>query len=661
MKEVAEERKNLSNEKLSNFTKDKSTSKSSLRKSASVDFKDASAQDCNSFLLDYVASRTSSIADDIGKCRQESQKNDDQRNKNKIDALTILSQRVDNLQKILTSEIERNETNGNRNIDFILDAMAQVENKQKIIMKDTENETNQKLKLDENKENEELKKKQSLKERERILKQKETILEQKIKELYQREKQLTQQKKIVTVQKNNVNEINSSSTDDIPVRITINVNKEKEKGQPIDKQKNEQIPNDKKWCEILEKPIKKKSNEPKRTSEIISKPLQKTKPIESSSQSTVTAYLSPPEIIPTKLTKMLREKLSISQPVKENSVNPQLLHYITRLLGMTRKSINQLNINSISTVSTPSSSIINISQNQINSISSNSLPDLNAFDEAKLDQLNKFIAGNHSFVVDLNDTIDRATKNDKENQVTQEERVWSEILKRKSKKTRTISKKSQKNDLITKYDDLTANCTKRIIDLDSMISKVREERQKLMENTLSSAGSIVHGQKENVTEYLDFPVPQGQSDTKSDDGTIASLNKSNNNSELKNLNTPSPELTSSSSAAIELLANKSRNLSTSKNYQLGESKDSGVGISRPVTSSDYRDSPELKQQTAPNRNEDSTNENYDFTRNISNSKLSSRIGEIIEAELQRNQNIQNDSNTSSKEKNFKPPPTALNR
>lgn len=657
---------------------------------------DNSSDSCNSFLLEYVTSRTANLTDDIGKIRTD-KSGDGQMNRKKIDALTTLLTRVNQLRKILTAEIDRNETNGKSSIDFIMREMDRVNERQAEIMQD-----NGVTGDDENKEN--VDEKQLMAERERILKLKESQLEEKVRELYLREKRLKSQKQLVTV---NAKQLKATATDGaadevslpdrIPVRIVINVNKD-------DAQVEANVPPGKKWGEIIgangvvtPKELKMHTKTPvvNRTGQVYRKTPAKRKNVDISSPSTtLTAYLSPPDAIETELTKTLRQKgEAANQPdqavntkpvTNAQDLNPQLLHYIVRLLGMTRTSIEQLNVSSMSTVSTPNSSVVNVSLNRkmsISSISSTSWPDqMPVIDDAKWEQLNRFIAENYKFVSSLNDTISR---NEKQVAATRRahdtEPVWNELLTNESqtakppvdqpksimrkKSTKVVETKASeptKNDLITKYDELTANCAKRINDLDQMISKVREEKQKLLENTLSSAGSLVNGNtKENVTEYLDFPQDQRPPLTGGDIGdatvTLQTTTKSADSSagsDPKNETAaPSPEFSSSSGAAIAAIINKTGLLST-RTRQFGESKDSGVGVSRPVTSSDFRDSPELR--TKPS---EPSEKFVPLLHDIPKPKISYRISDIIQSELQLEQSKRSDP----KERNAKLPPAALTR
>lgn len=636
---------------------------------ASVDHSDYSSGSCNSFLLEYVTSRTTNLTNDIDRIRTD-RAGDGQSNRKKADALTALLTKVNGLRKILSAEIDRNATNGKSNIDFVLREMDRVNERQAAIMKN-----------DENKEN--VNGEQLIAERERMLKLKETQLEQKVKELYLREKRLKsqQQQQLVTVNTNSApatataTGANINTVDDIPVRIVINVNKEG----------TDHVPKEQKWGDIIgTKNVAAGQNGHTKTpvvnrsGKVYRKTPAKvaTKPVDISSPSTtLTAYLSPPEAVQTELSKTLHQSAAMNQATNTTAplpnaqnLNPQLLHYIVRLLGMTRTSIEQLNVSSVSTMSTPSSSIVNVSQNRkmsFSSISSTSWPDaMPAIDDAKWEQLNRFIAENYKFISNLNETINKsATGAQSAPREATSEPVWNELLQNeksanikqpksimrkqapKATATATDKEPTTKNDLIVKYDELTANCTKRINDLDQMISKVREEKLKLLENTLSSAGSLVTGTtKENTTEYMDLPHAQRTSKVTlvdSGDATITLQTSSKSaDSTTGTTSAPSPEFSSSSGAAIAAIINKT-GLSTHIR-QFGESKDSGVGGSRPVTSSDFRESPELRPKGSDHF--------VPLLDDIPKSKINYRINDIIQSELQLEQG-----------KRVKLPPAALSR
>lgn len=544
----------------------------------------------HSFLLDYVMARTNNICDDIDRCRIES---DQIPNESRIKALHRLLNKVNSLRRILCEEIK-----GDIDASKVIDEVEAVAREQHKIMDDTLQAKTSKATRE-----------HDLEEREQMLKEKESCIDKKVYELYVREKKMKEQNKklsdeeqIGVVKRTKIVTANGTETltDEIPVKIVINLNKKENSS-------NANRPKDPiKWSDRL-----KRSSESKETTEAVTN-VEKVRQIEKmpvkskavayerrqydeiSQATSITAYLSPPEHMKTQLTKVLQKNnVSIDRGSHQNGLDNDLAQYIIRLLGMSRTSIEQLNMSSVSTVKTPNSSVINISNNQqfISSTSSTplsmsslSFDNQQTMDQNKMQQLAQFLAQYQS------------TPPNRDNRDNREIDVgtWNNILSRKSDHTKSKSEQSDKlesissgphkiaaqqphqSDLISKYDELTANCTKRIIDLDSMISKVREEKQKILENTLSSGGSLITATKENHTEYFDFGGQQQKTDIEGSPTLPLSDSKSTN----------------APSSDFDTTPNEQRHnlLST----RLNGSKDSGVGNSRPVTSSDYRDSPDLR-------------------------------------------------------------------
>lgn len=676
LKEIAEEKQKLMNKELRDviktstvITAPKIQSKTSSSKATSVKSRpksgdinvatnksntsipkqcenDVSSETTHSFLLDYVTERTNHICDDIQRCR----KDNNERSHTKIEALHELLNQVNAFRRILCDEIKQNNGDISRiDTSQIVTEIDKMEEKQHKIMKEKsvpKKKSTSKPNLPQNRE-------QDLKERERLVKIKESCINDKAHELYLREKKMAEQKKqskklavkspkdknasidkVAIVKTNGV-----ESIDEIPVRIVINVNKnEQTNGQYTDV-----VVNDVKWCDKMTKSNQLKENiqsvpvhngsgkvYPKTPAATAKTVAMERKQVDISSQSStsITAYLSPPELIRTHLTDALQKSAILKNANARMNESPQirdteLLHYVIRMLGMSRNSIEQINMSSVSTVKTPNSSVVNVSSNQqfgssatstpISNSSSVSMEQLQSIDKAKLQQLARYLAEN-------NKLASSARKDSKASGGGGSSGVWDDIL---SKKTDPTTSKSDKidiekmkpvkstkpaqiddgpdsddklsrNDLIAKYDELAANCTKRIINLDSMISKVREEKQKLLENTLSSASSLITGQKEHATEYLDYPQPEANQQMQPLNNIMGSPL-----SDSKGTNPPSSDFSSTSGTAETSMPidGRANGLSATKNKLLGESKDSGVGNSRPVTSSDYRDSPDLKQTT----------------------------------------------------------------
>lgn len=578
----------------------------------------------SSMLLDFITTRTSKICDDIDRCRSENGINKSQ---TKIEALHGLLKKVNTLRKILFEEIKQND---NSNVDpkEIISEISKLEEEQNKIM------SGKSPKMQKSK-NSYQDRERTLNEREEILKMKECCIDEKARELYLREKEIQMKKKVVQssndipkgvnenvkVVKNNAETI----IDEIPVKIVINVNK----GDKTNDRSADLVVNDVKWCERLRKTVRateSRQTQPIRTEtgKIYPKmPANKTKsiPIEqkqsdNSSQSTsLTAYMNPPEILQTQLSRALRHA-GISSNFKtqlgSNMNDNEMLHYIIRLLGMSRTSIEQLNLSTVSTVKTPDSSVINISSNQKFIASSTSTPlsissscsveQTESIEKNKLHQLARFLSENRN-----------PTGNaERQGPDSIENTIWNNILSQKKAekptKIQTNNKdksevgltrgttEPEKHDLMTKYDELAANCTERIRNLDSMISKVREEKQKILENTLSSAESLMsQTQKENVTEYMDIP---NLKDVGIDPKCVRNGNLISSPPSEKSTNAPSSDFSSTSGTAADLSSIGNRiNLTVTRNKEFGESKDSGVGVSRPVTSSDFRDSPDLRKDT----------------------------------------------------------------
>lgn len=578
----------------------------------------------SSMLLDFVTTRTSKICDDIDRCRRENGKNKSQ---TKIEALHELLKKVNSLRKILFEEIKQNDNNGIDPKEIIIE-ISKLEEEQNEIMSGKSPQIEKSKNSYQDRE-------RTLSEREEILKMKESCIDEKARELYLREKEIQQKKKVVRTSNGipkGVNETvkivkNDAETviDEIPVKIVINVNK----GDKTNERSTDFVVDDVKWCERLRKPIQateSRQTEPIRTEsgKIYPKtPAIKTKPIpteqrqtDNSSQSTsITAYMNPPELIQTQLSRALRHSgmlPNLKTQIGSNMNDNEILHYIIRLLGMSRTSIEQLNLSTVSTVKTPDSSVINISSNQQFIASSTSTPlsissscsveQTESIERNKLHQLARFLSENGILT----------GNGERNNPDSIENTIWNNILSQKKDeiptKTQSNNKdpseigltnattKPGKHDLMTKYDELAANCTERIRNLDSMISKVREEKQKILENTLSSAESLMsQTQKENVTEYMDIP---NLKDVRINQTSECNGNIISSPSSEKSTNAPSSDFSSTSGTAADLSLNGNRiNLTATRNKEFGESKDSGVGVSRPVTSSDFRDSPDLRQNT----------------------------------------------------------------
>ncbi|XP_058824040.1 uncharacterized protein LOC131684844 [Topomyia yanbarensis] len=371
------------------------------------------------------------------------------------------------------------------------------------------------------------------------------------------------------------------------------------------------------------------------------------------SSTTSTIYRQPPEKIDNRLSKLLRqidqkqstdESVPVPKPQTkkvvpkhqlkkatppaptggQKNMDPSLMQYIVRLLGMSRQSIEQLGVSSSTTISTPHDSVVNVSGNQ------SSIEEDMAKDQSRLDKLRRFIDENYNFLNEIDETLKEQelsgtldenisrvgdiwmrTLSRKENEIRQKKPPQSKTpdaprqppvqqspatkessLKSILKSPRKVPAKVAKiitpqghveiinlsdrdeQEVLEKYSQLTESCSKRISELSDMIQKVREEKKKLIENSLSSS------EQQESTKYLDIPK------------TLTGVSIQQLNAAAKSSAETSPR-----SAREDPVSEEINDIFTASR-QIGLSKDSGIAMSRPVTSSDFRDSPDARPQNA---------------------------------------------------------------
>ncbi|KAH8359061.1 hypothetical protein KR093_004105, partial [Drosophila rubida] len=119
---------------------------------------------------------------------------------------------------------------------------------------------------------------------------------------------------------------------------------------------------------------------------------------------------------------------------------------------------------------------------------------------------------------------------------------------------------------VERYAKLTENCTQRIAELTELITKVRGEKNRLVEVTLTSASEA----ERHSTEYFDLPPLQqlGQQPEQRGSRTISE----------------GSDATQSNSEALPL----------QKNKPTGASLDSGISVSRPMTAMGQQEVPEAE-------------------------------------------------------------------
>ncbi|XP_073824759.1 anastral spindle 1 [Musca autumnalis] len=138
--------------------------------------------------------------------------------------------------------------------------------------------------------------------------------------------------------------------------------------------------------------------------------------------------------------------------------------------------------------------------------------------------------------------------------------------------------KSESDSQIARYAQLTENCTHRIAELTELINRVREEKQRLLEVTLSS----VSDNGRQSTEYLE--LPEGKSHRTS----------ANNNEAESSVASSTEEATATtlkSAPSLEASGNRRQPIQLAKldkNHPITASQDSGIADSRPITAQEHR-------------------------------------------------------------------------
>lgn len=583
----------------------------------------------------------------------------------KIERLRDLLERINHQKQLLLREIEKSEDIPGPDLEKVIKCLEKLEKEKSALNVQQVEDAGKKKSEEESK-----KKSEELQAREQKLREREKRLENGIRELYktQQTKSETSSGQSESVASSDVAvppveiiiKVQSKSPRSVKVRKTIRCldtltrepskiyprtpKKVKKSESSVEQQTQTSPPN----SEIL-KPILKKPEQANAATSMTRPP--KSHKSDDSSQSISTTYQSLPERI--NLSSQPGGTEASRKP--HHKLNPALLHYIKRLIGMQK---NQLSV-SASTVTTPGSSTINTSGNR----ESPSEAQGPTFDNNRLDRLQDFINDNYSFLSEISQTLERSQIED-ENDWEHVEGVWRDILNKKKvsprksdpqksvtskqsqgkcvqtkqQKTKEIFKKPivptrpptlpqrpqtasshatrnshptysvpsrqssnvqqvptrpdhlrpqtavparpqiTKKDMmnVTEYleshmlnnfTEYSANCNKRISELAEMMNKVRQEKMKLIENSLSS------GEFGHFTEYREIAVPRTQ-----DPQTTSA-------SDLKE--SPSQREDPASEEINNILQKQTR--------PFGVSKDSGISIlSRPVTSSDFRDSPDAR-------------------------------------------------------------------
>ncbi|XP_004519656.1 uncharacterized protein LOC101460003 [Ceratitis capitata] len=158
--------------------------------------------------------------------------------------------------------------------------------------------------------------------------------------------------------------------------------------------------------------------------------------------------------------------------------------------------------------------------------------------------------------------------------------------------TAVVSEERRAEEQIARYEQLTENCTQRIAELTELIQKVRTEKKRLMEVTLSSVS-----EGRNSTEYIELPdgtrrrssvsVDKNTSLSSGGSSTMSRLNAATTQPTTSIDHTPQDTLEQQAAAtSAEGISALDSAAPLEKHKPTGISRDSGISISRPMTAQD---------------------------------------------------------------------------
>lgn len=369
------------------------------------------------------------------------------------------------------------------------------------------------------------------------------------------------------------------------------------------------------------------------------RPVVPTENIEIDGSSTSTVYHNfPPTILahprndvrPTTTTKTVQPP---SQPDRTAVHQTALGQYIARLLGMSRASVDQLGTSSMSSVDTPSSSIINVPAN-MGEPNTATLDDAHPMaDEQRLEHVQRFIDDNRSFISEVEQSIHEQCQLQQQhsgNETVDEsmqriESLWMKTLAKQESQMRRLKSEGKRLKNTLRHKEVVAppsirpilkkpgspsrlvplrdqrasknatdTCNARIAELTEKIERIRREKQRLLESTYSSMGSTgsERGDAQNSTEYQDI------------------AQKTQHAASSKSPPQPPQTASQNSSRASDVVSLAADDDQRSKIAQIqstattammiGCSRDSGINVtSRPLTASDAH-SPDPKSVASSN-------------------------------------------------------------
>ncbi|XP_030572212.1 uncharacterized protein LOC115770908 [Drosophila novamexicana] len=554
---------------------------------------------CCSILLDYVNDQSKQLRTELKSMHADTAKSI---------KLKSLLQRIEKIRSQLLAELQAGEMNG----DHAQQVIDSIRKERANIHRGTA---------------------RNISQREMELQQKEELLEQRLRQLYKQQQKVSSQQE------------RRKKGDDGPVEIIIKVKSDGTVKHLVPKSKAQDKPTQIVASDQTNKPTPTPTTSSSAPTEGALTAVPSQVAVHNQRQNSIDSNSTSYRELPPVNYKNI--KPVDSAPPQPEPLHPMVAHYVQRLLGMSRNSIDQLGASS-SEVPTPSESIINNPRN----ISSGSTVNETLIDNQRVERVQAFIRDNRSFVNELEDTLRNQQKEQRQQQEQEKldkdhsERSFDQLWNRRwanqqhhqkdqahvgdterpttssrattgrrpgpvsleevsakstarssanqapqqvkhnqititeattttriTEKQRQRSVEPPRTSLISqsqvtseqtatrqmeRYAQLTENCTQRIAELTELITKVREEKQRLVEVTLTSASE---GERHS-TEYFDLPPLHTQEKPQEQVRSRTISDRSD-----------SQDTTPSHSEALPL----------QKHKPTGASLDSGISISRPIT------------------------------------------------------------------------------
>lgn len=240
--------------------------------------------------------------------------------------------------------------------------------------------------------------------------------------------------------------------------------------------------------------------------------------------STSTSYFSPPDFSKSDFSRGPQAESTGTRPscystdttFSRKKIDVRLLKYIKKLLTMSRHSVEDLGVSSVSDVSTPSASVFNNSRNDsLNQLRNvikyfNINPDdlayyLNYSEDTSGSGVEPNYSTTPSTIRSSGYEGNKSRLNNNNHASTSQDSAKSISPNRREESIPTP---------LSRYADLAELCEKRISDLTDMIKKVRMEKQQILSPSPSD--------KENSTQYMGLP---SQLNTTREDLEQAEINR----------------------------------------------------------------------------------------------------------------------------------------